>query len=278
MKGTQVLATMAVLAGVAFPSTAEAATLFNGGFEDGFAEWETIGDFGIETSTFGSIPVEGNSQAFLSTAYQEVIGLDDNFNPIIGGDAVPATFISGINEGESLEGFLGLSSFFGESLDSIATASPIEGSAIRRSFTAQAGQVISFFWNFLTNESVEQSAIDDFTFPNFNDFAFVSIQSDSANELFSLADTVADFTDSSASYDNETGYQQFTYTVPTTGTYTLGIGVVDVGEATRTSALLVDDVDVPEPGTALALLVGGALGTTAMRRRNKASQVSSEQK
>ncbi|MEW6494166.1 MAG: PEP-CTERM sorting domain-containing protein [Cyanobacteriota bacterium] len=261
--------TIALITSLAFPSTVKAATL-NGGFEDGFNGWETIGDYRIETSAFGSGPVEGMSQAFLSTAYNEVIGLDEDFNTIIGGNAVPVTFISAF---PSLEEFLGISTFFGDnSLDSIATAEPIEGSAIKQSFTAQAGQVLSFSWNFLTNESVEQAAVDDFTYPDFNDFAFVSIQSEqpnSSNQLISLADTGSNFSNSSTSFSNETGFRKFSYKVPTTGTYTLGIGVVDVGEPTRTSGVIVDNVDVPEPGSALALLVGGALGTISMRRRGK---------
>jgi hypothetical protein len=266
MKNTITFTTLALIASVVFPVTVKAATL-NGGFEDGFSGWETIGNYRIESSAFGINPVEGKSQAFLSTAYQEVVGLDVNFNPIIGGNAVPVDFISGFS---SLEEFLEISTFFGNtSLDSIATATPIEGSAIKQTFTAAAGQRLTFNWNFLTNESVDSTAVDNFTFPQFNDFAFVSIKSDSFSQLFSLANTVSGFTDSATNFTNETGYRQFSYTVPTTGTYTLGIGVVDVGEPTRVSGLLVDNVEVPEPGSTLALLVGGALGTAATRMRNK---------
>lgn len=267
MKKTIGLAAIALLVGSVFPSTVKAATL-NGSFENGFNSWETIGDYRVETSGFGIEPVTRSSQAFLSTAFQEVVGLDSNFNPIIGGNAVPVEFISGF---PSLEEFLGLSTFLGSnSLNSLATARPIEGSAIQQTFTASAGDILSFSWNFLTNESVEQAAREDFTYPNFNDFTFVSIQSDSFSQLFSLADTVSTFINSSTRYSNETGYRQFSYTIPTTGTYTLGIGVVDVGEPTRTSGLLLDNVEtVPEPGSALALLVGGALGTLSRRRRSR---------
>jgi hypothetical protein len=267
MKCTIGLTAAALLTSVAFPTTAWAATL-NGGFEDGFKGWETIGDYRIETSAFGSGPVEGKAEAFLSTAFQEVVGIDKNFNPIIGGNAVPVTFISGF---PSLEEFLGLSTFLGDnSLDSIATANPIEGSAIKQTFTAEAGQTFLFSWNFLTNESVAQAAVDDFTYPDFNDFAFVSIQSDSSNQLFSLADTVSNFINSSTNFSSETEFNQFSYTIPTTGTYTVGIGVVDVGEATRISGLLIDNVEtVPEPSSALVMLVGGALGTASIRMRSK---------
>jgi len=81
------------------------------------------------------------------------------------------TFVSGLSS--NLEGFLGLSTFFGDkSLDSIATAQPIEGSAIEQTFTASA-YVLSFSGT-STNESVEQAARNDSTYPDFNDFAFAT--------------------------------------------------------------------------------------------------------
>jgi hypothetical protein len=257
----------AVLAGLV-PTAAEAASI-NGGFEDGFAGWEAVGDYRVETSTFGSEPVEGNSQAFLSTAFNEV--LIPNQPPE--GNAVPSTFITGSSN--NLEGFLGLSTFLGDkSLDSIATAQPIEGSAIKQSFTASSGDVVSFSWNFVTNESVEQAARNDFTFPNFNDFAFATIQSDSSKEIFSLADTISSFSNSSTPLFNETGNRTFSYTIPNTGSYTLGIGVVDVGEPTRISGLLVDNVEaIPEPSSTLGalgvLFLGACWKVSALKRSQK---------
>ncbi len=263
--------TVAVLAGLAVPTTAQAVIL-NGGFEDDLAGWEAIGDYRVETSTFGSGSIEGTSQAFLSTAFNEVIGFDENQNEIVGGDAVPVTFISGLDS-LNLEEFLGLSTFFGdESLDSLATAEPIEGSAIKQTFTASAGETLSFSWNFLTNESTGQAARNDFTYPEFNDFAFATIQSDSDSKFFSLADTVSNFSNSSTSLAQETGFNTFSYTVPTTGSYTLGIGVVDVGEPTRVSGLLVDKVEsVPETSSkttsALGMLFLGAWWIVSVQRR-----------
>lgn len=249
---------VAVLAGLAFPTATEAAIL-NGGFESGFTGWNTIGDYRVETSTFGSSPVEGTSQAFLSTA---------SGNEFPSGNAVPVSFISGL---PSLEAFLGLSTFLGDnSLDSLATAETIEGSAIQQSFTALAGQTLSFSWNFLTDESVEQAALDDFTYPDFNDFAFATIQSESVSEVLRLADTRSTFSDSSTPFFNETGFRTFSYTIPTTGNYTLGIGVVDVGERTRISGLLVDRAAVvPETTPIVGLLFLGSLGIVSVIRRSQ---------
>lgn len=265
MKNT-LYTTVALLTSLAFSSAADAA-IVNSGFEEDFDGWDTIGDFRIENSSFGSGPIEGDSQAFLSTAFNETIGLDENFNEIIGGNAACVTFISGVCE-DSLEAFFNVSIFQGDTfLDSIATGLPIEGSAVKQTFTARAGQILSFSWNFLTNESVEHAAVDDFTYPDFNDFAFVSIQSDtSGDQLFSIADTISDFRNSSNQFfDNETGFGTFSYILPTNGEYTLGIGVVDVGEPTRISGLLVDRVAVvPETSSTLGLLFLGALGTVSI--------------
>ncbi|MBD2741826.1 hypothetical protein [Coleofasciculus sp. FACHB-1120] len=265
------LAALAIGASVCFPDTAKAAIL-NGGFEEGFQSWKTVGDYRIETSAFGIKPSQGKSQAFLSTAYQELLGFDNNSNPIIGGNAAPVTFISGFAEEESLEGFLGFSTFLGdESLYDLATAEPIEGSAIKQTFKGSTGQKLSFSWNFLTNEAVEQAAVNDFTYPDFNDFAFVSLQSDSGTQFFNLADTISKFSDSASVFNKETGLQTFSYILPASGEYTLGIGVVDVGDGTRISALVVDEVAVvPETTPTLGILLFGTLATiTGLKGRKK---------
>lgn len=259
--------TLTIIAGLTFSGTAKATTL-NGGFENGFAGWETIGDYRIENSSFGISPVEGNSQAFLSTAFNEVVKVDANGNEVTGGNAVPVAFISGY---PNLEEFLNVSTFFGDtSLSDVATAEPIEGSAIRQTFDAVAGQTLSFSWNFLTNESVGQAAIDDFTYPDFNDFAFALLQSDSSSQLIKLADTLSNFSNSSTVLDNETGFQTFSYIIPTTGTYSLAIGVADVGEPTRISELLVDNAQVvPEGSSAFGLVGFGVSGIALILKRKK---------
>jgi hypothetical protein len=124
---------------VATSLPAQAATV-NGGFETGdFTGWSAIGNTTIQNSSFGSGPTEGTFDALLTA-------------PADNSDALPS----------DLETFLGLSPF---SLDGI-NGSISHGSAIQQVFTANAGEVLSFQWNFLTNES-QGSA--------FNDFAFVSI-------------------------------------------------------------------------------------------------------
>ncbi len=273
MKNAVNFTAVAILVGFALPTVAEAA-IINGGFEDGLTGWEALGDYRVESSSFGSGPVKGNSQAFLSTAFNEAIDVDENGNDIVGGNAACASFISNFCE-NSLEQFFDVSTFQGDTfLDSIATAEPLEGSAIKQTFAAQAGQKLSFSWNFLTEESTEQAARDDSSFPDFNDLAFVTIQSDSSSDLFSLADTISTFSDSATSFGKETGFRTFSYTIPTQGDYTLGIGVVDVGEPTRISGLLIDNaVAVPETdstlGTLGMLFLGGCWTVAVHKRRQR---------
>jgi hypothetical protein len=245
-------ATVSIFASLALPNAALAA-IINGGFENSFDNWQTLGDYRVETSAFGSGTVEGNSQAFLSTAYNEVVGVDENGGEVLGGSAAPAVYITSIAE-NSLENFLDVSSFLGE--DFLADA--IEGSAIKQTFKAQAGETLSFSWNFLTNESV-----GDHSNPDFNDFAFATVSNNSQNLFFRLADTTTDFLarDSYSNFFEETGFKTFSFTLPADGEYTLGVGVVDVGEPTIISGLLVDNVQaVPETNSTVSLLILGLVG------------------
>lgn len=207
------------------------ASIVNGGFETGdFGGWETLGDTSIETSAFGSGPKEGDFQALLRT--------------------------SSINDFE-LEDFLGLPS---GSLDALGNGNATEGSAIKQTFTAKAGQVVKFHWNFLTDEL----DFDDDPL-SFNDFAFVSLTS-----LNELGDTSLSFMNSLTPFSDETGFEEFSYVIPTTGTYSLGIGVTDVGNRIFESGLLVDKVAVtPEPASVLGLLAVSVLGAGSAFKRKQ---------
>ncbi len=214
-----------------FGVEASYASIVNGGFETGnFDGWETIGDTSIETSTFGSGPKEGDFQALLQT--------------------------SSINDFQ-LEYFLGLPS---GSLDALGNGNATEGSAIKQTFTAKAGQVVKFHWNFLTDE------LDFDSNPStFNDFAFVSLTS-----LSELGDTSLSFMNSLTPFSDETGFEKFSYVIPATGTYTLGIGVTDVGNRIFESGLLVDKVAVtPEPASVLGLFAVSVLGAGSAFKRKQ---------
>jgi len=237
------------------PSPSPNPTIINGGFETGnFSGWTTLGDTSIETSAYGSGPTEGTFQALLSTGEATVSDSVQGFarpdsTVLTGGTIVPAS---------ALETFLGLAP---GSLDNLGNGDATEGSAIKQTFTANAGDVLTFDWNFLTNEGTPSS---------FNDFSFVSL-----SQLSELADTTfPTFIDSLTPFNEETEFQTFSFTIPTTGIYSLGLGVTDVADNVVDSGLLVDNVkltsvSVPEPISVFSLLAFGALGVSSVLTRNQ---------
>ena len=155
----------------------------------------------------------------------------------------------------ALEAFLGLGA---GDIDAIVTTNDVlfgarEGSAIKQTFFANAGAVLSFDWNFLTNELLP---IND-----TNDTAFWTIIPGGANFL---ADTFSAFIPAATVLDAQTGFQTVNFVIPATGFYTLGFAVVDVSDLALGSVLLVDNVQVvPEP----AMVTLAAVALTALRYR-----------
>jgi filamentous hemagglutinin family protein len=202
------------------------------GFESGnFADWTTVGNTRIETAAFGSSPTQGTSQALLNS----------NAN------GVSAT---------ALETFIGIQA---NSLNAQGNGSVTQGSAIKATLTGRAGDRISFDWNFMTNETQFDNN------PNsYRDFSFVSVANSSVTTLASTGfpDGIGSgFGQSNTTYDQETGYHSFSTTLSNTGTYTLGIGVVDVVDTAFNSGLLVDNVSVTRAtavsGAPVTLSAGG---------------------
>lgn len=208
--------------------SASASTITNGSFESFFG-WDAIGNASTQYSSFGSGPTHGVAQALITTG-------------------------TGSVSASSLETFLGLTpgmlNFLG---NGIATA----GSAIKQDISAQAGDIIAFDWNFLTNETSPTVP------PYVPDFAFYSI----APVAIELADAFDPLVGSSTSFNGETGYSTHAFTFSATGTYTLGFGVVHGGGDTLyDSALLVDNVSAVPVPPALLLLGSGLAGLAVLRR------------
>jgi len=222
------------------------AAVVNGSFETGnFSDWIPSGQASVETSSFGVTPVNGNYQAVLQTCL--FIGACDDSQPL--------------TNANNLQLFLGLS---GNELSNLFVT---EGSAIKQDITANAGDIFSFSWNFLTDE--DAADVD------YNDFAFFTLN----NTLYSLADTQSSFpvNPSFSHLTKETGYQTYTITISVSGDYILGFGVVDVdktggGNAAVNSALLVDNIKltniakVPEPDTLFGLLLTLGLASKCTRK------------
>ena len=183
----------------------------NGSFETGdFSSWNTIGDTSIETEDLGLFPTDGTSQALITS------GASDSGGSVVDSD---------------LEEFFDLPI---GSLDGLTGGDATEGSAIKQTFTAEAGDVVSLDWNFLTNESTPNET--------FNDTGFVSVN----GFTFELADTSADFTDALdvEGFSSQTGTETLTFSIATAGTYTIGFGAVDVGDSAVDSGLAIDNINI----------------------------------
>jgi hypothetical protein len=243
MKTTTKLSAM-ILAGCA-TLTAHAQPLANGGFESGLLGWTATGDASLQ----GGAP-EGSSQLWLTTA--SVVDQDD-FPLAVGALNRSGTGAATVGAPGGVEEAAGLAL---GALD-LPDAAAYEGSVVSRQVVASAGDVLSFRWNFGTNDS-------------FADYAFFAV----GGLLNVLADTSHASTPTSFLGNSfETGLATFSYTFLSSGTHHIAFGVVDVGDFGVTSTLAIDDVQiaaVPEP-TSLALLLAGGTALLARRRRARAA-------
>jgi hypothetical protein len=228
------------------------AAILNGSFQTGdFTGWQTL----------GSATVDSNYEAIIKAGKHP--------------EADVTSFL-GLGSG-SLNTLSRESTGDGRIIQQTCGATPgliSGGSVIKQSFSGQAGDVLTFDWNFIGK---------DYN-PCFNDFAFASIISPVV--LSSIA-IVGNFRTS--------GVQTFSFTIPTTGTYTLGLGVMNVGDTsyfpTYSSQLVLDNVkllsstppvdstppvkpaSVPEPTSIAGLLVVTAMGVSSVVKRKQAKKI-----
>ncbi|MEO3434820.1 Calx-beta domain-containing protein [Inquilinus sp. CAU 1745] len=180
-----------------------------GDFENGLdAGWASIGETDITDDGWAADPQHGDNAILLET----------------NNDA------TGEN---NVADFLGLTN---QALDNLSDDGANEGSALRLERTMSAGDVLTFRWNFATDEDTPSG---------FNDFAFFSVVGPDGTSLDKLADTHSGFTDyDGTSFDEQTGWQTYTFTASADGTYVFGIGVMDEDDSKGHSGLFVDDVRV----------------------------------
>jgi hypothetical protein len=203
----------------------------DGDFETGeLGAWSALGRSGVVTA-------EQVSLATASGAWQAAVTNGDAGGDVYyGNPALPG--LSGLPASAAdLEAFLGLA---GGTLSGLAGPNAaVEGSAIKQTLSVNAGDRLRFHWSFLTNEGSPA--------PDYNDLAFVSISTESTSLL---ADTLdPDLIDSLSVHAKETGYRTEEIELTTSGTVTVGFGVVDQGDAGADASLLVDCVElVPGPG------------------------------
>jgi len=221
----------------AFSTRPAGASIVNGGFESGtLSGWSSIGDASVVTSTFGSGPIGGMYQALVQ-----------------GG--------AGGTSAGALETFAQIP---GGSLDALGNGIVHGGSAIQQTFTATAGQLLSFQWNFITDELPPSV---------FNDFAFWSLNGSSSTLASANGSTLIPF-----STELQMGFENASFVISTTGTYTLDFGVANVSDPGGLPQLLVDDVQLtsstPEPIYApwIAFVTATMLVAMLLRKKDVAKE------
>ena len=196
------------------------------------------GNFSTQTGTVGITPSAGTQQFLLTT-----------INPA---GSVPA----GYGTGPADTDVTALNTYFGLANGTLAGLNAADGSGYLSSrVTLTMGSVVSFDYVFLTDEdnTLSGSQFHD-------DRAFLTING-VVNSTIYLASQL-----SGAQLDNGSntifsfqtpGYVTVNYTVPSTGDYTFGFGVIDTNVNTTKSGLLIDNFNytVPEPGTAATVLL-----------------------
>jgi hypothetical protein len=180
----------------------------NGGFETGdFTGWETIGlvqNVGVHGVT---PPVEGQRQVFMWSG------------PGFGFTPAPTAV---------LETFLGVAA---GTLSTITGTSVRQGAAIKQTVFATAGSSLVIDYNLLTSEN--QALL--------RDSLFVTVAGDGGAFVTNNARQLRGADTSGFSF-LQSGNETFAFTFPTTGTYTIGIGVVDGVNTGNNSGVLLDNI------------------------------------
>ena len=279
--------TLSLLLCASMPASAQIA---NGSFEttqanDGFdfSDWTLTGGGATLTDTFGDSPTSGTNQAFLTT--------DDNGTMDVYGVASQIIYPS--LSASTVASSLGVTTdaLDAAASDGIPSGLPgssvvVNGSALTQTITGNAGDILSFQYDFLTSEDPTAATYgaaynQDFSFLTLGS-SVIPIANTNDAVVPEPAQTGRD-TPSIDDYLSETGYRTFTTLLPTTGTYTLGFGVANVLTGPNTSggpdiasALLIDNVvltPTPEPGPAATLGLGGALvlGIAVLKARRRSA-------
>jgi uncharacterized protein (TIGR03382 family) len=255
-RSLQIRVTLAVLAAglwVAQPAGAIVIPLWDfDGNNHASASSASAGNFGVDNGGFGLGPYQGAQQGVLQTP----------------GGLAPGT----------VEGNLGLGFFrsrllyWGEVYNAGYSSSWIfsvnRGSAFQITFDAQAGDVLEFDWNMLTNETLRSPQAP----ATYTDFAWYDLTGADTGQ-----GALANVNDGSfgavvpTAYDQHTGQQTAQITLNTGGTYTITVGVNDVADANDAyaSALMLDFfrlVRGPEPGT-FGTVAGGLMALSWLSRR-----------
>ena len=228
------------------------ATIANGDFSAGLAGWSTTG----VVSTAPSYTYGGTGAGTIF--------------PTVGTQVSELVNVGGVGR-STMEAALGLPNGALQTFSNSLTHPHRHwrlrnGSVMTRTITDATGY-ISFDWNFWRSD-----------YPTYNDLAFFTISGPGItgtqivllSDVNSSAEALATTTGQGPA--NGTGWQNYSYTLPSSGDYTIGFGVVNARDTSVESYLYIDNVDsivMPEPSaalTAFALLGTGLLYPLRRRR------------
>jgi hypothetical protein len=238
----------------------------NGNFGTGnMSSWTTLGSASAVGTQGNIVPTDGNiyqaqiasGKDSTSTTCGALAGGTNNFT-----DVTVATLNSALNLAPNA---------FANTLPAAFSASPpMCGSAIYQTFTALAGNAVSFDWSFATDEKV----------PTPHDAAFYTLlqPGSSQAQLVELTDTDTGTFHAGTTgspFVNVTNYSHVSITLPSTGTYTIGFVSLQAYDDSIASATYISSVQggsvlptTPAPATwSLGLLGLGFIAIYSGVRR-----------
>lgn len=242
----ETMKTIVLMLAAALGAQAAVITLNNHGFELGNASgWTTSGIVNVQaTATIAAGP-----------------------NTWLYGPAGSFMAVLSAGEGFDMPSVASLETFFGVTPGLLSGGLPpgtaTVGSGIYQDFSGNAGDTVRMYWAYAATD-----------YAPYNDPAFVVVTGPGVEQLTVLA-SIDNGGITVGSY-GATGWQSFIYTLPATGAYRLGFGVVNTGDSIVPGYLLLDNAagtfsgEIPEPG-AFVLVGAGLLALGALRLRRTAA-------